>query len=152
MPKGIVDQFFYEELCRVAGHEAGSQWLLSCRTKQRSLKRSISDISCSSNDCNEHERTFRRAPASPRSQPPWIDGPTTVYYGKSLHAGIDLCSGSYSANNRSFADSFSLPRTESISLERVLKNIASHSPPPLINSKFQTMGLIFTDAAHTVLD
>jgi hypothetical protein len=157
MPISIVDLYFYEELCRVAGHETGSQWLLEQHNKQRRLKRTasgITGISCPSPLYRTSEITFRSAPASPRSQRASLDGASMAgHHGRTLAFGIDLCTESYSSNIKSFTDSFPLQRTGRNSLDLALNNaVPSHSPPPLIKPDSPMMGLVFTDAAHSVLD
>jgi hypothetical protein len=151
MPISIVDLYFYEELCRVAGHETGSRWLLALHTKQRRLKRSTSGTSCFSSTCRPPDRTYQSAPASPRIQPSCLDGKVSARcHGRPLSAGINLCNGSFSANIRSSTDPFG---AESNFLEIALKNPApSQISPPLLLPDSPKMGLIFTDAAHSVLD
>jgi hypothetical protein len=135
MSPNIVDIFFYEELSQVAGHEAGSQWLLSQTTK---LGRSKMSTGCSTTPCRTPDES---APTSPRGQQMCVEATSPAGH-----------RGKNNSSQKSFSSSFQMEGVDS-SLNQMIKSAASNLSP---SSSFKTdspmIGLIFTDAAHFVLD
>jgi hypothetical protein len=147
MSLNIADIFFYEELSRIVDHETGSQWLLSRSAKK--CKISVTRDSTLSTPCRTPGQS---APASPRSESCMDDEIPSGYHATNTTPCINPCSASFSSSLLSM-DVFSLARTESTSLDLALKNAALNlgtrsvlKPDPSI------LGLMFTDAAHHVLD
>ncbi len=142
MPPKIVDLFFYEELSRLAGHETGSQWLLSqcTRLERSSSRKSMTSTGCSTTPCRTPDHS---APASPRSQQLCIE-----IKAPAGHRERPI----FSHHESSHTPVSSITRLDS-STDQVMKHAASRSSP---SSSFKSdstlIGLIFTDAAHSVLD
>jgi hypothetical protein len=146
MPK-IVDLYFYEELSRIAGHETGSQWLLSqcTRLERSSSRKSMTSTGCSSTPCRTPGQS---APASPRAQHLCME--TKV---PAVHSERHNLSNPESSHRS--VSSTSITRLEGVdsSMDQVLRHAWSRlSPSCSFKSDSSLIGLIFTDAAHSVLE
>jgi hypothetical protein len=142
----VVDLFFYEELSRVAGQETGSQWL---RTTVRHVSKKRKMMS------GQRSPDFSR-PSSPRSWASSVDSNTNMDKG---------CAGTAVSGTPSSESSIVPPRKlhldflpnlhDQLSQDVDMFKAACRSSPKqhaLTTSSESRIGLIFTDAAHTVLD
>jgi hypothetical protein len=145
MPSKIVDLYFYEELSRLAGHEASALWLLSqCskRLERSSSRKSTASTGCSSTSSRTPDQS---APASPRGQSSCTEAKApTGYRERSVSSISESCHKSLSMMQSEVVDS---------PMDEAMKCIASRSSPSSsFKSDSSIIGLLFTDAAHTVLD
>jgi hypothetical protein len=147
MPVGIVDLFFYEELSRVAGHETGSQWLLSKCTKPGCSRRGTSSTGGSSTP-SLSRTPDQSAPASPRGQ-------HQLCIESKAPAGHRV--GFFSSNHESshtssFSSIMRLGDVDLTTVQATMLAASKLSPSSSFKSDSSMIGLIFTDAAHSVLD
>mmetsp|Transcript_27688 Transcript_27688/g.57623 ORF Transcript_27688/g.57623 Transcript_27688/m.57623 type:complete len:139 (-) Transcript_27688:28-444(-) len=138
MTPKIVDIFFYEELSRVAGHESGSQWLLSQTTKLGCSKMSLTSTGCTSTPCRTPDQS---APTSPRGQLMCVE-----IISPAGHRGkVNSC-------QKSFSPSRQIAGVDS-SMNQMIKCATSNlSACSSLKNDSSMIGLIFTDAAHSVLE
>ena len=140
----VVDLYFYEELSRIAGHETGSQWLLSQTIKlsRATSRMSLSSTGCTSTPCRTPDHS---APASPRGQQMWTEAMVPAgHRNRIVSTNPPSCHKSFFLN---------IP-TEGLDspLEQVMRGNAFNLSPNSFKSDSSKIGLIFTDAAHSVLD
>ncbi len=140
MQPKIAELFFYEELSRIAGHETSSQWLLKqCTGLERSSSRKRQASSGSSTPCRT---PVESAPASPRVQHQYNEAKKPA-----VHRESTISSSSGSSSTMRFDVDSSTP------MDQAMKRAAARlSPSATFKSDSSMIGLIFTDAAHTVLD
>lgn len=141
----IVNTFFFEELSRIAGHEVGSQWLRqtmgNSHKKRKSSSASFtslekladasrnvspSNVSRASDDINTSSSTLASGESA------------EVVFTKTPKIHLDLLPNLHTQSNwpaEMFLPTESVPKLHSIG-----------------NGDEDTMGLIYTDAAHIVLD
>ena len=142
MPLKIVDRYFYEELSRVVGHEASSQWLLSQNSFRSRHRSSYSSTGCSNTPCRTPERS---SPPSPQLSTPAgfsdvaVPGLGNVKVSSSVSHDV----------NAKFSSSpiYPLSSSEAFVAASKLRSISD-----LSQSDTSRIGLIFTDAAHSILD
>ena len=138
----IVDLYFYEELSSVAGNEIGSQWLK--KTVGNSLRRRKSGFARFGSSFGRLDRgsslsslSESSCPSSPRSCASTTESP--------------MCNDKPSSGSSSFSKTnFS---NDSYDQAEEFRN--AFSSPSHFSSEqtgASTEGLIFTDAAHMVLD
>ncbi len=134
----VVDIFFYEELSRIAGHEKGSQWLLAQTNKLGRTRMSIASTGCSSTPCRT---PVHSAPSSPLSQQMYVEAMASTGNRGSLYSLLKPCTSSMQI------DSVDLP------LHQIIKCASLNlRPSSSFKSDPSMIGLIFTDAAHSVLE
>jgi hypothetical protein len=143
MPLNVADRFFYEELAQFVGHEASSQWLLSQNSVRSRHRSSLTSTGSSASPCRTPNRSM---PASPpfHSSADLGDG-----CGNSRH----LCPARDLANTSSVLPALDLSSQqpfEASTAEAILKNSSRLSASLAADSS--KLGLIYTDAAHSVLD
>ncbi len=140
MPLNVVDLFFYEELSRVAGHETGSQWLLLQCTKLGRSRMSTSSTGCSSTTSRTPDQS---APASPRGQQLCIEAKGSPGHRERLTT---------TNNESNHTENSSTLRSRDVDSTIDEATKSRLSPSSSIKSDSSMIGLIFTDAAHSVLD
>ena len=146
MALNIADFFFCEELSRTVDHQTGLQWLLS---------RSTNQCSPGASSVFKSESSNQSADTSPNSQQSYMKSVVSAgQHSRHISSCAESCTSSF-CSSLSSMDRFSLERTESASvdLDLALKGevpylhaTQSMKPDPSM------MGLLFTDAAHHVLD
>jgi hypothetical protein len=153
MALNIADIFFYEELTRIVDHETGARWILSRSSKnyhhvENSMyKSSVRDFVAPSSTSSPS------GPSSPLTKASVMDGVASAeHHSIKNTSSSDSCRASLPFSLSS-TDLFSLPRTESASLVFAFKAALPNVGTPRSQKSDPSMlGLLFTDAAHHVLD
>jgi hypothetical protein len=149
----IVDLYFYEELSSVAGNEIGSQWLKktvgnSLRRRKSGFARFGSSFGRLSRGSSLSSLSESSCPSSPRSCASTTESP--MFNDKPS-------SGSAAPEDEVFAITSSCSKTNfsNDSYDQAEEFRNAFSSPSHFSSEqtgASTEGLIFTDAAHMVLD
>ena len=138
----ITDAFFYHELCKTSGSDIANMWLLA----QGPVRSKGSTATCSPN-----RSPHNSAPPSPRSRSgiPFFAGPQRsevlkeeVAASKKSAIQTKLAAGKFKEEPSSNFTAETLSDTKSI-------EFSSYPPGQTIENN---MGLLYTDAAHTLLD
>jgi hypothetical protein len=141
----VVNTFFYEELTRVAGREVGSQWL-SQTSGHNQKKRKSSSSSFSS----AGKTADSSSPVSPSISSCCADPihscSSTLVSGECSDPGVTQAPKIHLDLLPNLHTKSSWPEEMFMTTDSVTK---LHSNG---NHDEDTMGLIYTDAAHTVLD
>ena len=148
----IIDLCFYEELFRTAGHEVGSQWLKSSfGIGMKKRKSTFGRLGATFGPLSGSRTPETSNPSSPRSV-------ASVADSGSHTDKIRLCAATLCCNDNlqvkaSSPHQLAQQRNESGWQEQGRRASTSSSKLyPSLETEESTKGLLYTDAAHTILD
>ena len=148
-----LDLFFYEELSIIAGREVGSKWLTDTLEHGLKKRKSISDNYSSNKRVHESKRSGTLDPATSLDKALDVTSDSQRQREVEKDSCETLPYSNTASSPRIHVDSLPMLNHKTCSLDDILATGNSNRKRHDFSDQNESnLGLIFTDAAHVILD